>query len=738
MSQRIFLVGLFLSLTFVCQAKTTDHLVSVVMASKKINVYYNGIPRLEGGHFSFQSKDKPVSAVAEEKGVYSFETDTKPVVVKANEQNGITSFFITPNGNESDSGNCFLGLFFDHIPDYKEGVSLWRYGPWNSWTKPVRIDSLTQLESSDVQFFYWKYADGVYGAAMPLSGQGYRTTLGQENGAFGSKSVSYYGRMNQRNIPQMAVGFGPDPYELITRLYKEGLKAIGKGDDFIAHKSYPKVFNGIGWCSWNASVYGTVLNEKLLLNSAKSFADAGFPMKWFLIDDGWFDNTDGKINSFCPDHTKFPDGFKPVIQKLKRDYHLADVGIWHAFDGYWNGINPDSPLGKEFGSDLFSWTEKIRPDIDTSSLRTCYFIRPNSKSLDGFYEEFHKYLRSQGFSFVKVDNQLITERMAPGAFPIFHGAEKYHQALNSSAGKYFGNAIINCMDMTAEAYLNFGASAVARAEDDYWPEYDTLHTKNYWMGRAGDHILQEVYNSLYFSQMVYPDFDMFESINPAAVLYAVAHAINDGPVYITDKINEHDFDVLWPLVYSDGNVLRSDKPPLPTEDCLFQVQDRKPFKAFSFQGATGLLGIWNCSDSNEVEGSFRPSDVHSIQGDSFAVYEYFSKQLLIADPGKEIHISLNGYACRLYYIVPLVDGNAVLGLVNKYNAPAAVMKSKVSGKKIQATIYEGGRFAAVVRSKPRSVKVDGEMTGYDYSDDLLTIDIPVSKNTGQVKVEIDL
>lgn len=738
MSQRVLLVGLFLSFALNCQAKETKPNVSLRVANRSINVYYDGTLRLEGGHFLLQSKDIPVNTVTEKKGTFSFNTDTRAVVVEAKGQNGITSFFLTPNGNESDSGNAFLGLFFDKVPGYAEGVSLWRYGPWNSWTKPVRIDSLTQLESSDIQFFYWKYADGVYGAAMPLSGQGYRTTLGQENGAFGSKSVSYYGRMNQKNIPQMAIGFGRDPYELFARLYKEGLKAIGKSEDFFSQKRFPKVFNGIGWCSWNASVYGTVLNENLLLNSAKSFADAGFPMKWFLIDDGWFDNTDGKINSFCPDSLKFPNGFKPVIQKLKKDYHLADVGIWHAFDGYWNGINPGSPLGRKFRSDLFSWTERSRPDIDTSALRTCYFISPGSKSLDNFYQGFHKYLRNQGFSFVKVDNQLITERMAPGNFPISYGAEKYHRALNNSVAKYFGNAIINCMDMTAEAYLNFGTTALARAEDDYWPEYDTMHTKNYWNGRAGDHILQEVYNSLYFSQMVYPDFDMFESINPAAVLYAVAHAINDGPTYITDKIDRHDFDVLWPLVYNDGNVLRSDEPLLPTEDCLFQVQDRKPFKAFSLHGTAGLLGVWNCADSNEVEGSFRPSDVHSIQGDSFAVYEFFSKKLLIADRIKEVPFSLNGYGCKLYYIVPLVDGNAVLGLVNKYNAPAAVMKSRVSSNKIQATIYEGGTFAAVVRSKPRSVKVDGEKIGYDYSDNLLTIDIPVSKNMGQVKVEIEL
>jgi hypothetical protein len=86
----------------------------------------------------------------------------------------------------------------------------------------------------------------------------------------------------------------------------------------------------------------------------------------------------------------------------------------------------------------------------------------------------------------------------------------------------------------------------------------------------------------------------------------------------------------------------------------------------------------------------------------------------------------------------LVDGNAVIGLVNKYNAPAAVMKSKVGEKKIQAIIYEGGWFAAVIKSKPTSVKVNGNKMAYDYSDNLLIVDIPVSQNTKRVKVEVEL
>ncbi len=742
MLRRAYVVVLVLGLVSAgfCRAKEGRPEVGIRISDKKLDIYYGGKLRLRGGHFILQSKDITAPDLVENGGVYSFETDENPIDVRvvSNHRAGAISFFLSPNGNQSGNGQDFLGFFFDEIPDFEKGVTLWRYGPWNSWSRPTRIDSISQMQSWDIQFFYWKYSDGIYGAAMPLSGQGYRTTLGQVEGAFGSESVSYLNNMSSNDVPQMAVGFGDDPFKLFSALYEEGLRVIGKSGDFIKGKKFPKVFDGIGWCTWNASTYGSKLNSDLLIESAKDFAAANFPMKWFLIDDGWFNQTDGKLNTFQPDSLRFPDGFKPVIAQLRKEYHIGDVGVWHALDGYWMGINPKSPLGSEFKKDLFSWKQRSRPDIDTSALRTGSFISPGSGAPDRFYEEFHRYLKSQGFTFVKVDNQLITEKMAPDNFPIFYGAEKYHRALNLSVDRNFGNALINCMDMTPDAYLNFGATAVARAEDDYWPEYDTLHSRNYWLGRAGGHVLQAVYNSLYFSQMVYPDFDMFESINPGAPIYAILHAISNGPVYVTDKVGQHDFDVLRPLVYGDGKILRADRPLLPTEDCLFQVDEPKLFKAFSSDGTAGLLGVWNCSDSNEVEGSFRPSDVHSIGGDTFAVYEYFGKTLEMVDRDHPIRVSLEGYGYKLYYVVPLVNGNAVIGLVDKYNAPAGVISARFTSKEIRATVYEGGRLAVVCRSKPSSVKIEGRETSFGYVNNLLTVDIPFPERRRQLKIEIML
>jgi raffinose synthase len=237
--------------------------------------------------------------------------------------------------------------------------------------------------------------------------------------------------------------------------------------------------------------------------------------------------------------------------------------------------------------------------------------------------------------------------------------------------------------------------------------------------------------------MVYPDFDMFESTNPNAVFHAVARAINNGPIYVTDKIDKHNFDVLFPLVFGDGKILRADKPLLPTEDCLFQIQDAKPFKAFSFKGNVGLLGSWNCADSDSVHGSIKAADVHGIVGENFVLYEYFNKEIKLVKRDEEIPLSLKRFGCKLFYLVPVSFGKAVFGLINKYNAPASILDSKITEDKISAMVYEAGIFAAYSEYRPVHVKVNGIECDYELNNRLLTVNVNVSGISGNCVIEID-
>ena len=66
-----------------------------------------------------------------------------------------------------------------------------------------------------------------------------------------------------------------------------------------------------------------------------------------------------------------------------------------------------------------------------------------------------------------------------------------------------------------------------------------------------------------------PDWDMFHSKHPAALLHATARVVSGSAIYVSDKPAAHDFQLLKRMVLPDGSVLRPLLPGRPTKDILF-------------------------------------------------------------------------------------------------------------------------------------------------------------------------
>jgi raffinose synthase len=699
--------------------------IEVSINNERIELLFNGTKRLTGGIPIIENQSLP-HLYTKEKSNFSFGTAARnaTVNIRSSKYTNVISLYLSTSGLLPVKGNEFRGIFFSMPREFTKGITFHRYKPWNAWTKPVKITDVGKLEPWDNQCFYWQYDDGTFGLAIPLSGNGFRSTLGSETGLFGNKSVAFIDGYKAETIPAMVIAFGDDLYELLQQGYSTALTAMGVSENLISKKTFPEPFQYLGWCTWNASSMGAQLNEQTIISGVESFTKNKFPLGWLLIDDGWFDHRESMLRSFKPDATKFPNGFKPLIANLKNNLHIQHVGIWHALNGYWNGIDTASTLGHQYKNDLFSWTQKRHIEKDSSVSVTYHFIKPNTAALKSFYMDWHRYLSSEGFTFIKVDNQLVVERMSVNNYPIWDLAKSMHDAVNNGAKEHFDNALINCMDMTNDAFYNFGSTAVARSVEDYFP-YDQKETYDLQHGNAAAHILQGVYNNLYFSQMVFPDLDMFQSHNPNGEFHAIARAINNGPIYITDVPGQQNFKILRKLVLNDGTLLRADQPLLPTEDCLFQLQDQKPFKAFSTCNGIGLLGVWNCADSDEVSGKISPLDIHKIEGEKFAVYESFSSELHVLNREDTISVKLKRMGYALYYVAPLTSGIAPLGLLNKYNAPAAIVDQEISASTIRVSLKEGGKFGIVLPTKPKEVLVNGKRhSGYTYNNGICVINIP--------------
>jgi raffinose synthase len=418
-----------------------------------------------------------------------------------------------------------------------------------------------------------------------------------------------------------------------------------------------------------------------------------------------------------------------MIARLKTGFGIRDVGLWQTLNGYWNGVELRSPLGRKY-------REMLMPYHENSSAEWFFTPSPVSDSSNAFFDEWHSRMRNDGVSFVKVDNQLVVERIAKGRMPVWDAAEGSHRNLERSVEKHFNGAVINCMDMTTDALYCFGKTAVARAVEDYFPDEKSYDLQK---GNAAVHVLCAVMNSLWFSPMVWPDYDMFQSHHPFAEYHAVARAVSGGPVYLSDTPGKQNFRVLRKLVDRNGRLLRADVPALPTEDCLFQVQDPRPFKAFSMSGDCGLLGVWNTADAERVEGSFRPSDARGVQGRHFAVFEHFSRQWRLCGRNEEIPLRLGRMECRLYWIVPVRYGAALFGLIDKYNAPGTILRQTLGKKEIRVVLVQGGDFAAVLPKAPKSVFVNGAgrpENSYSFRRGLFEIQLPSGEGRENPEIRI--
>lgn len=141
-------------------------------------------------------------------------------------------------------------------------------------------------------------------------------------------------------------------------------------------------------------------------------------------------------------------------------------------------------------------------------------------------------------------------------------ARSFHGALEDSISSHFpGNHAINCMCHSTENIYQMRDSALMRVSDDFYPREPASTTP---------HVAACAFNSLFLSVICQPDWDMFQSMHPAAHLHACARAVSGGPVYVSDKVGRHDFSVLRRLVLRDGSVLRARRPGLPTADCIFR------------------------------------------------------------------------------------------------------------------------------------------------------------------------
>ena len=580
--------------------------------------------------------------------------------------------------------------------DIKSYTAIYKYSDY--WLRPFFSDDVT-LVPQNTQCLIYKTEDNKFGVLLPVCGKQFKCTL--EGSASGGILAKLYSGCKLQNCSTLAfiTATGDNPYELIERAVSFAVGALDGFSLTRKDRKFPSLFEYLGWCSWDALQIR--VSEKGLLDKCEEFKKKGIPVKWIIIDDMWADVTGlnkaeydsfkqmisimhkSMLNSYKADPVRFPNGLENCINKIN-EYGI-EVGIWHPTTGYWNGIDPHGKAAKDEFKNLFkSPAGKL---IHPWQFEFAY----------DYYNTIHTYLKNSGAVFVKIDNQSSIQKNYKGETSIGEAARNIHMAIEKSVDDNFDGRLINCMGMASENMFNRPFSPISRCSDDFLPE------NREWFSK---HILQCSYNSFLQGQFIWCDWDMWWTDDGQAEKNSILRAISGGPIYISDKVGRTIKQILDPLVYSDGRILRCDLVATPAIDCLTvdPLKSKSAFKIWNRVGNFGVVAAFNInSKNNSVSANVSPSDCGLPAGD-YAIYEYFSKSCKAVKKGEAMEFLLKDNDCyKLFIISPINDGVAVIGRPDKFICPHAVK----SFDSQSAVLSEDGELVFYSEQKREHFVVNG-------------------------------
>jgi len=272
------------------------------------------------------------------------------------------------------------------------------------------------------------------------------------------------------------------------------------------------------------------------------------------------------------------------------------------------------------------------------------------------------------------------------------------------------------MSCSNDVLLQAFSTNLLRTSTDFWPNRPETH---------GEHLAVNAHVGFFFGELIHPDWDMFQSNHVMGAFHAAGRAVSGGPVYVSDKPGEHDFDLLRKLVLPDGSILRSIRPGVPSRDCLMtDPRETGLLKVVNLNLVGGVIGIFNCSDQEEREGIFSPADLEDLDGDVFGIYGHQSGEVVRAERDTKFAISLPPLGWEIVTIVPLdSNGFAPLGLADMLNSGGAIDLIDSLDDEVGLTVV-GGRHVAFAARRPKEITFNGEMLSHRFQKGRLEFVVP--------------
>jgi hypothetical protein len=501
-------------------------------------------------------------------------------------------------------------------------------------------------------------------------------------GTFGTAEVSC-------DAPLFAWGRSDDLYEacrqaIAAAIASDPLRGRAR---LRGEKAYPEYFGYLGWCSWEH--FKGKIDEQNLLGAIDGIEASGLPIRYVLIDDGHTSVKRGGIDSFKPRAEKFPNGWAPLLARRSPE-KIRWMGLWHDFKGYSNGLSPEN----DFGEDLNRNFEKL----SDSSLT----VRNSPEASLAFYRAFMGSVKTYGFDFVKTDFQ--SAQLARLAGKVDNAAQRCagNSQAFETALEELGLGLINCNWHNPVNFFNCRTSCVGRCSIDY-SKSSTVSAKR--------HIWQSYGNILWLGQLAWGDHDMFHSSHEGVGrIMAVSKAMSGGPVYLSDAPAAFVADIIRPLCYADGRLLRPLAPAAPLPDSAFidPCKETAPYRVIApLAGGSAAVVACNLYTGKEeiaVAAKVAPEDyTHAggmiqpyegkweVPAEGLVAYDWQARQA--ERLGREYVFELKGFADRLVHLCPIRGGWAVIGRTDKYLSPAAAEVVAQTDTQLVLRLAESGPLA---------------------------------------------
>lgn len=583
------------------------------------------------------------------------------------------------NDNLDAKEPVILCMETEEVP--KRMTALYLHRDW--WTRPAFVQRWEELPER-TQCVYLEYEDG-YGCLMLLAGERFKANAkGMENGKLCLNMTAYKGGQSGFSEPVFVWAKKNTVYEAVHTCAEAAAKETGAL--LKEEKTYPKMFDYLGWCSWDA--FYTDISEEKVLAKGNELKEKQVPVHWMLLDDGWQSVREQRMYDLMPEKEKFPNGFADMVRRLKEDSSIEHVGVWHALGGYWGGIEPGSEAHREQKEHLY----------ETSAGKLLPY--PEAERGYGFYRDWYGKLRQEGIDFVKVDGQSAVKNYYENDIAVCQAARETHKALEGAVGCCMGGQIINCMGMAMENILGRQGAALSRNSDDFVPDEPE---------KFGEHLIQNAYNAVYHNEFYFCDWDMFWTYHPDAKKHALLRAVSGGPVYFSDRIGETDAETLKPLVYSNGQILRMQRTAMPAQDSLFENPLQKGLIKLTNIGKYGggnqnggAIAVYNvCGKAQETRISVK--DIHDLGKGEYVIYDWMDRRVI--EDGEQIVCA--DKECRLYLILSAGKEVMPIGLLDKYISFHALEAITVTEDMAVVVLKDGGEFG-FLGEKPKKIWINGK------------------------------